>query len=292
MRTRNKCTRCLETTVWICLFECLFITLFKAVVALTSGSKAMLGSALYSLTDLVSSQLLIISLKVSSKPADAGHPYGHGKIEYIASVLISSIILIGTLCLIWVSMLSFYRIDLTPPHWIGIWASLACISLSHIVYRLVLCAAKQCNSPAAMSHAKHMRLDTLSSVAVIIAILAAEAGFEKVDAAIAILEAIHILIESTRMMLKSSGRLMDAAIDKEHVETVRAIVAQSPDVKGVSTVKGKYAGRGMILDVEIFLDSGMTIQRCNSTVRTIKQTLVERVPHLDFVHIHYRPYMG
>ncbi len=288
-RIPEKCGHCAKTTVWICCFECLFILIFKVVIGLTSGSKAMLGSALYSLTDLVSSCLLIVTLGVSNQPPDGGHPYGHGKIEYLISLLISLIVLVGTVALLLISTFSLYQVDIQPLHWIGVWASLACLCLNHIVYRLVVCAGRQSHSPAMVAHAKHVRLDSLSNVAVIVAIVAAEAGFREVDPVIAILEAIHVLFESSRMLHQAINRLMDASIDGAHLDNIRAIVAQEPNVKDVRDIRGKHSGRGISLDIEILLDGHSKIGDCNATVRTLEEFIRSEVVGVDSIRIHYRP---
>jgi len=292
METDKRCVQCAKTTIWICCFECAFIFLFKVVIGLTGGSKAMLGSALFSLTDLVSSLLLIVSFQVSTKPADEGHPYGHGKIEYIISFIISAIIFNSTLTLIWFSVVSLYNIDMIPPHWIGIWASIACVSLSMIVYRMLICSAVQSDSPAMTTHAKHMRMDTLSNFAVIVAIGAAEAGFSRADSVIAILESTIILYESTKMGLKAISFLMDKSIGKEHLAEIHDIVARDSNVKAVTSIKGKSTGRGISLDIEIMLDPNMTIEECNAASGAIRRTLMGKVQRVHSVHIRYVPCTG
>lgn len=286
----EKCYRCARTAVWICFFECFFIAIFKVIIGLTSGSKAMLGSALYSLTDLLSSFLLIVSFRVSSRPPDACHPYGHGKIEYLASLLISLIVLVGTAMLLLVSTLSLYQVNVQRLHWIGIWASLACICLSHIVYRHVVCAGRQSDSPAMLAHAKHIRLDSISNIAVIVAIVAAEAGLHQVDAVIAILEATHVLFECSKLMHRAINRLIDTSIDADRLNRVRAILAQNQRVKAVRGVKGKHSGRGISLDIDIFLDGHSKIQDCDETVRGLKRSIRSDMPVVQSVSIEYHPY--
>lgn len=285
----EKCRRCASTTVWICLVECLFVACFKVVIGLTSGSKAMLGSALYSLTDLMSAFLLIVSLKVSKRPPDRGHPYGHGKIEHLVSLFISLIVLVGTVALLLISTFSLYRVDMRPLHWIGVWASLACLCLNNIVYRLVVCAGQESHSPAMLAHAKHVRLDSISNIAVIVAIVCAEAGFQQVDPVIAILEASHVLFESSKMIYKTINQLMDASVAQEHLEAVRGVVSQNPDVKAVRDIKGMHAGRGISLDIEILLDGRRRIADCNETVRALEESIRNHVVGVDNVRIHFHP---
>jgi cation diffusion facilitator family transporter len=291
--TSNRCRRCLRTTVWICFFECLFIAVFKTVIGLTSGSKAMLGSALYSLTDLVSAFLLLVGLKVSARPADSSHPYGHGKVEHVVSLLIGLIVLAGAVGLALFSALSLYHIDMTAlPHWIGIWASLACICLSEIVYRLVICAGTHAHSPALTAQVKHMQIDMISSYAVIIAILAAEAGFRRADAIIAMLESVHVLFECSKMLSKSVSSLMDASVGRDRLDAVRAVVSENPNVIGVSGVKGTHSGRGINYDVELRLDGRRTIEECNETVRALEDALTREIADMEIVRIHYHPEVG
>jgi cation diffusion facilitator family transporter len=291
VKSNNKCANCLRSTVWICFLECVLVAVFKVLVGFASGSKAMLGSALYSLTDLISSFLLLVSMKVFNRPADAKHPYGHGKIEHVISLLIGLIVLVGAGYLSLVSALSLYSAnEMALPHWIGIWAALACLSLNHIVYRLVVCVAERTGSLALASHSKHIRLDSISSIAVIIAILAAEVGLRELDAIIAIVEGVHVFHECAKMMHKSIQNLMDANIGEDRIESIEAVIRGNPNVVGVRDVKGMHTGRGLRLDIELLLDGGQTIEECNETVGAIEATLKSKIARLSGVSIHYHPF--
>jgi cation diffusion facilitator family transporter len=186
-------------------------------------------------------------------------------------------------------MFSLFRMDLRPLHWIGLWASLACLCLSQIVYRLILCAGKQSDSPAMIAHAKHVRLDSVSTIAVIVAILAAEVGFRQLDSIIAILEAVHVLFECSKMMHRAINRLMDASIDEEYLDRIQTIVSRDRHVRDVTDIKGKHSGRGISLDIEILLDERRKIADCNETVRALKKTIRREIGGVESVHIHYHP---
>ena len=290
--TIDTCADCQSRSVWICLFECLFVAFFKLVIGLTSGSKAMLGSALYTVTDLISAFLLLVSLKVSHTPADEGHPYGHGKIEYLVSLFISTLVLVGTIALILTSTFSLYNVDMAPLHWIGVWASLACLCLSEIVSGLMACCAKRSKSPAMAAHVKHMNLDTISNIAVIVAIVADEAGFPMVDPLIAILEGVHILYECSRMVHRSVSQLMDKSIARDILEEVRTVVSTNPDVMAITGLKGKHSGYGVALDMEIKLDGSRTVGDCRMTCKALEQCIRVAMPDVSSVDIHYRPFDG
>ncbi len=286
-RTANTCQDCQSRSVWICFFECLFLAIFKLVIGLTCGSKAMLGSALYTVTDLISAFLLIVSLRVSRKPADAGHPYGHGKVEYLVSLSISLIVLGGTIALILVSTFSLYKIDMAPLHWIGVWASLAAICLSEIVSRLMACCAKHSKSPAVAAHVKHMNLDTISDIAVIIAIVADEAGYPMVDPIIALLEGIHILYECSGMIHRSVNQLMDRSLAGDVLEQVRAVILTNPEVRAITDLKGRHSGYGVALDIGVEFDGSRNVGDARTTATALEQSIRAAMPNVASVAIHY-----
>jgi cation diffusion facilitator family transporter len=288
----NTCKDCQSRSVWICFFECLFLAFFKLVIGLTCGSKAMLGSALYTVTDLISAFLLIVSLKVSRKPADAGHPYGHGKVEYLVSLCISVIVLVGTSALILASTFSLYKLDMSPLHWIGVWASLACLCLTEIVSRLMSCCAKHSKSPAMAAHVKHMNLDTISDIAVIVAIVADEAGFSMVDPLIALAEGIHILYECSAMIHRSVSQLMDRSIPRDVLEEVRAVISTNPEVKAIADLKGRHSGYGVALDIGIELDGSRTVGDARTIVAALEQSIQAAMPNVASVDIHYHSHHG
>jgi cation diffusion facilitator family transporter len=225
---------------------------------------------------------------VSKKPADDGHPYGHGKVEYLASLCISFIVLGGTIALILVSTFSLYHVDMSPLHWIGVWASLACICLSEIVSRLMSCCAKHSKSPAMAAHVKHMNIDTISDFAVIIAIVADEAGFPMLDPIIAIVEGVHILYECSKMINRSVGQLMDRSMSDDTLEQVRTIITQNPQIRSITDLKSRHSGYGVILDVGVALDGSQTVGEARAICAELERILLSTVDNVNSIHIHYR----
>jgi len=290
MKVPAQCQRCLKTTIWASFYAALFLTFFKTMVGFSGGSRAMLGSALYSFTDLLSATLVIVGSRISPRPADKDHPYGHGKVEHVISLGIGLIIAISTVSLIALSTLTLWRIDATAlPHWIAIWSSLACFFLSMIVYRLVRCAAEQSNSPALEAHAHHVFTDSTSNLVVIVAVLVGEAGFKEADSIIAILEGLQILYECVGMIRAACGHLMDKALPVVQTGAVREFLLRNPAVLDVGDIKGKHVGRGISYDVEVIFEGERSISECNAIVRELERSMAGQVAHLHSVFIHYHP---
>ncbi len=119
--------------------------------------------------------------------------------------------------------------------------------------------------------------------------LAAEAGFPQLDPIIAILEALHILYECSKMMHRSANGLMDASIGDVRLDKVRTVVARDPNVKLIRDVRGKHSGRGINLDIEVLLDGQLKIDQCNTTVKAIEDALRSDMVGVHDVNIHYHP---
>ncbi|MHC4763419.1 MAG: cation diffusion facilitator family transporter, partial [Planctomycetota bacterium] len=117
MSDKDKCSKCASRLSWIGIWDSAFLALFKGVIGILTGSRALTASALYSLHDVISSVAVLIGLKVATRPADKEHPYGYGNAEYIVCVFTSILILAATVFLLGDSIRVIFMGEHAPPHW-------------------------------------------------------------------------------------------------------------------------------------------------------------------------------
>ncbi len=281
----QKCQKCVRTISWIGLAGSAFLAVFKGVIGILTGSRALTASALYSLNDVISGIAVIIGLKVSTIPADKKHPYGHGNAEYIVAVFTSILILGATVFLLGDSFRIIFHGEHSPPSGVALVAALVSAVANEVIYRYNICGVKHINSPALSAHAKHHRADAISSLAVALAIAGSAMGFLFLDALVAVFEAGHLLLVSAEILHKGGSGLMDCSIDESNVSSIRKILSDMPDVKEVKDIKTRQIGRNAWIDLYISLPGNKTIKEIGTISDEIRERIAGKVEYLGNVNV-------
>ena len=150
-------------------------------VGVTSGSKALIADALHSAANIITAFAIILSQKVSSRPADNRFHYGYGKVEFIAAGAISLLIILGAIALIMVSIKHLMQGSRTTPHFSALLMALISIGANEMMFRYMHCAGTQLKSQTILASAWANRADCFSSIAVIIGVVGGSLGFRHMD---------------------------------------------------------------------------------------------------------------
>jgi len=283
--TKDKCSLCATRLSWIGFWDSLIIAIFKGIIGNLTHSRALQASALYSFHDVVSSIAMIIGLKVSSRPVDEEHPYGHGNVEYIVSVFTSFIILAATIYLLFGSLGMVLKAKHIPPHWAALVAGVISCFANEVIYRYNICAVKHLNSPAILTHAKHHRADAISSLAVVIAILGSKMGFYFLDPLVAVLETGHLTVLSIEILYHSSVGLLDKSAGKEEISLIKKISSQISGIKEIKKVKTRQIGRNIWVDLYVSLSGERTIDEAHKISKRIRQDLMRQIKYLGNINV-------
>lgn len=287
MLTQDKCSKCANKLSWIGLWDSFLLTIFKGVIGLVTRSHALVASAIYSFHDVISSLAIIIGVKVATAPKDEEHPYGHGKVEYIISLLTSLIIMGGTIFLLVDAVRVILSGEHSPPHWAALGAALISLVANETIYRYNICAYRHLNSPAMLTHAKHHRADAISSGAVFVAILGAQMGYSFLDPLVAVFEAGHLIILSMEILYHGSTGLMDRSVDQGIISSIRQLAGQIQGVEEVRMVKTRQVGRAVWVDLYVRLPISQTMAEAQLVAERIQQTIHKRIKYLGNVNIIY-----
>ena len=285
MAKTRECTRCATTASWVGLWDSLALALLKGVVGVLTRSRALTASALYSLHDAVSSIAVLIGMRVSKRPADEEHPYGHGNAEFIVCVFTSLVILVVTVVLLGDCIKIIFRGEHSVVHWAALPVALISVVANELLYRYNMCAVRHINSPAILGHAKHHRADAISSVAVVVAIIGSKMGYPSLDAIVAVFEAAHLIIVSADILYQGGSGLIDRAIETSDVASIREVLAAMPDVAEVCDVKTRQLGRRAWVDVYVRLPEHKTIEEAGTISGQIRQSINEQIKHIGNVNV-------
>lgn len=285
----ERCKGCDQRIGWIELFGSLALACFKLFIGIVSSSHALIGSAFYSIQDMMTAGITIFSVKYAGKEVDEEHPYGHGKIEFIASVAISIVIIIGAITLFFIAGKSIITGPKHTPGFLALLAAVIAFFANELMYRYSLCAGITFNSPSIISNAQHTRADSISSACVAIGIVLTKMGLYHIDPIIAVFEVIHILVITTRILIRGIKGLMDTALPEKEIKEIREIIKNVPQVKEIVLLRTRQVGQRSQVDCEITLQPDLKLSQANGIISQLKNCLKKEMPLIGNVNIFIAP---
>jgi cation diffusion facilitator family transporter len=270
------------------VFAAIFLTGFKLVVGLMTGSLGILSEALHSGLDLVAAVITYFSVSVSDKPADRDHNYGHGKIENM-SALIETLLLLIT-C-VWIVYEAVSRLMSGETHIeVTIWSYIVVVSSILIDIsrsRALSRVAKKHNSQALEADALHFSTDIWSSSVVLLGLICANFGYYFADSIAALAVAVIVVYIS----IKLGKRAIDVLLDKapaDSVEKVNKLLATFPEVKYFHNLKVRTAGADTFIKVSIHFDPDLDLKQVHEICDKIELEINNLIKRSE-IFIHAEP---
>lgn len=272
----------------ISVFAAIFLTTFKLVIGLLTGSLGILSEALHSGLDLVAAVITYFSVRISDKPADRNHHFGHGKIENL-SALIETILLVIT-C-VWIVYEAIHRlvsgntmIEVTVWSYVVVITSIVIdVSRSRALYRV----ARKYNSQALEADALHFSTDIWSSAVVLVGLFCANFGIYAADSVAALGVAMIVLSVSYRLGKRAVHVLLDrspASVCHEIEELVRSV----PGVLHYHDLKVRIAGAETFVNITIHVDPELNINEAHTISHKVEDLIIGRIDRCE-VQVHYEP---
>ena len=266
-----------------------FLTTFKLLVGILTGSLGILSEALHSALDMVAAIVTFFSVRVSDKPADKEHNYGHGKVENL-SALIETVLLLITCA--WIIYEAINRIVTGNTHIeITVWSYIVVI-LSIVIdvnrSRMLYKVAKKHNSQALEADALHFSTDIWSSSVVLLGLICANFGVYWADSVAALGVAIIVLTVSYRLGKRAVDVLLDKA-PANTLEVVREVLKKYPDIKQYHGLKARTAGADTFIKFNIHLEPQMTLSQVHVLCDKLEMEISGLVPRSE-IYIHTEPH--
>lgn len=265
----------------------------KFISGYIGHSYALIADGSETAADVLSSALLWIGLRISLKPADKEHPYGHGKAEPLAGVVIA-LFLMGTAVWIAWNAIVFIRTPHHLPKKFTLGILLVVILIKEAMFRYVLKVGKEINSQAVKSDAYHHRSDAITSVAAFIGILIAVLlgkGYESADDWAALVASVIILYNSISLLRPALNEIMDAAPSNEIVGKVRELAANIPQVNLVEKCFVRKMGFDYFVDLHIQVSPALTVAEGHHIAHEVKDRLLKSDLRIKDALIHVEPYI-
>ena len=283
------------------------VTLVGVVVDLLSGggklaagllgrSSAMVADAVHSISDLVTDVVVLVFAKISVRPRDPAHPYGYGKYETLATVVISLFLGAVGIGILWdaaKAILQAVRGELlSRPRMIALVAAVLSIVIKEALYRYTVRVGRRQASPSVVANAWHHRSDALSSVCTCIGIGCAYFLGERwrvADPVVAVIVAGFIIKVACVLLNDGLGELLEKALPPEVEQEIRGLIAASSEVCSVHTLRTRRIGPAIAVEAAVRVDGGMEVARAHAVAVAIEERLQRRFGAGTVVTIQIEP---
>ncbi len=282
----------------------LLLAAIKFVGGMLGGSPALINDAFHSVSDLATDGVALLTYKIGRLPSDHNHPYGHGKAESIGASLIGTVVLLAGFSLAWASWEFFHNAaeardqfgeyfrELTPLAFdapirkIAAGCAFLSILINEGLFRYTLRIGEQEKSPSLIANAWHHRSDAFSSIAALVGILGAIAGFPELDPLAGIVVALMIARAGFDILREAIGDLMDAGLDDKALQKYEEMVSAIPGVVSVHDMRTRRAGGEVFVDLHILVNPEASVTEGHHIGEMVRQCLIHEIEDIQDVLVH------
>ena len=273
-----------------CIIGNFILTAFKLFAGFVSGSAAMVSDAVHSASDLFSSVIVIIAIKMSGKESDKDHQYGHERFECVAAILLSVILFATGLAIGAAGFRALNNDDApAPPGMIALFAAILSIISKEAMYWYARNAAKKTNSGALMADAWHHRSDALSSVGSLIGISGAMLGYPLLDPLACVVITFFILKASVDIFIDAIGKMTDKAVSDDMYNKIHALVLAQDNVAGIDSLKTRIFGNEIYVDIDITAAGDITLKEAHIIADNVHDSVEREIANVKHCMVHVSP---
>lgn len=293
----RKNARSIIVATWVGIIVNIILTILKAFGGFISGSRALIADALHSASDIVGSIVILFAIRISVKPPDDEHPYGHGKAENIASIIIAFLLIAVGIEISISSIKVFFGEKPVAPGLLALIVIILSILIKEALFHYKYYLGKKYNSSALVSEAWHHRSDSLSSLAALIGIGAAILG-ERYnmpllvygDAVAGIAVSLIVIKVGYGLAKDASNIMMEKVLDKREVQTYKETVKSIEGVLLIDQIYARTHGSYVIIDIKISVDPNISVKAGHDIATKVKKELLENHIDVENVLVHINPY--
>lgn len=284
--TQSENLKTAQKGAYLSLIVYIVLSIAKFIVGSMYDSAAVRADSLNNMTDIVVSLAVIIGLKISIKPADKNHPYGHLKSENISTLLVSFIIMFVGIQVVIESVPEIFSKNHHAPNVITIYVSVISGIIMLIVFFINQKLARRTNSSSLNSAAKDNLSDALVSIGTAVGLIFTQFGLPILDTVLATILGLLIIYTGFRIFKESIFTLSDG-FNEQELEAYKNYVLEIEDVIDVQNIKGRYHGSSIFVDVTIVVESDLSLEDAHNICDKVEQHMHEK--GISSVYVHPEP---
>lgn len=268
----------------------ILLTIFNFVIGTLSGSTALVAESAHTFSDIFTSSITFIGFKIGLKPADKDHPYGHGKAEPLAGLLIV-IFLVVIAYEIFLEV--FHKLvlgsSLTPPGAIAAVMALVGIGANFALASYSMRIGKKINSPAIIADAKHQRVDIFACAAIFLGIVGARIGFPILDPLVGGFVGLLILKTAFDVAIENIDHIMGKVPSDELIQDIQSAAFTVVGIYGVHDIKVNDMGSYATAELHVEVQSDLVIKEAHKLAHLVEKAVIKKVDTINKVIVHVCP---
>ena len=274
----------------VTIFFNILLTLFKLWAGLVGHSLAMISDALHSLSDVISTAILMVGIHFSTMKADRQHPYGHERIECISSLILAFILIFTGLQITYQSLTSLFQPhDLHIPSRIAFIAAIISIIIKELLYHYTKHYATKLQSTSLLADAWHHRSDALSSIGSFIGIGLSILGYPLCDSFVGLFMSLFILKPGLSIFYHASISLVDHSCSDDIYQSLFQFIQNQEGVLHIDVLKTRMFAEKYYVDLEISVDQTLSLQEAHCIAHRVHDHLEQEFPNIKHCMIHVNP---
>jgi cation diffusion facilitator family transporter len=277
-----------EKGAWLSIITYILLSVLKLSMGYMANSEALLADGLNNSTDIIASLAVLIGLKISRKPPDKNHRYGHYRAETIGALIASFIMFAVGIQVLYQAFLKFGAPIIESPNMIAAWTALLCAIIIYFVYLYNVRLAKKINSHAMMAAAQDNRSDAFVSIGAFIGIIGSQFGLPWLDPLTALIVG-FIICKTAWDIFRDSSLALTDAFDNEELQTIKQTINDIPGVEKIIDIKARIHGNKKLVDATIGVDHLLNVSASHEITERIEKQIFE-IHNISHVHIHIEPY--
>lgn len=253
-------------------------------------SNAMICDAIHSFSDVLSTFIVIIGIKLANKKADFKHPYGHERLESVAAIILSSILFFIGLKIGFTGLNLIVKHQIIPlPNLIALIGAVISIITKELMYQYTKKAALKINSDALLADAWHHRSDALSSIGSLIGIIASKLGYPIFDPIASILICGFILKVAVDIFKDAINKMIDHSCNKETLNLIEHIIYSHNEVKHIDELKTRLFGNRIYVEIEIAVDRNYSLIKSHEVAHHVHDDIENSLKDVKHCFVHVNP---
>jgi len=270
----------------------IILSILKLLAGIMAHSGAMISDAVHSSSDVFSSIIVIIGVRISSKESDVDHPYGHERLECVAAIVLATVLAITG---VGIGYFAFEKIvnrdyaELVIPGVLALVAAIISIVVKELMFWYTRFYAKKIDSSALMADAWHHRSDALSSVGALVGIGAAMKGYPVMEPVASLIICIFICKAAYDIFKDAIDKMVDKSCDPQIEEEMRELVLAQEGAERIDLLQTRVFGNKIYVDIEIAADGNKTLNETHRIAENIHDVVEESNPKIKHIMVHVNP---
>lgn len=267
------------------------LALFKLIAGVFAHSGAMVSDAIHSASDVFSTFVVMIGIKIAGKEPDEEHPYGHERMECVAAIILATILCITGLGIGKNALGSITggSTEIVIPGVLALIAAIVSIIVKEAMFWYTRHYAKKIDSGALMADAWHHRSDALSSIGALIGIIFARMGYVMMDSIACLVICVFIVKAAYDIFKDAVDKMVDKSCSTEVEDEIRAIVMAQDGVKGIDSLSTRLFGNKMYVDLEIRADGEKTLNETHEIAEAVHDSIEAQFEKVKHIMVHVNP---